>query len=141
MLRPSDVIIQRDNGTGIMGSLAYLTDSDTNNSARFGLDVPYVLVALRGHFSGAAGQADATINLDSGWGPKYDTALWILDGPSGTGVGVGKDIRFRVQLDELQHWKFDGGAGDEIVITWTNPDIDNITWGLEALLAPETAVR
>ena len=146
MIDIKQIVSLFDTGTGDMGSLAYLTDSDTNNAARFGLDEMYVLYALRAHFTGTAGIADLTINVDHGAGPRYDFSLAVIEGDAGTGVGVeavtlrSLDVNFRVQEDELGHWRFDGTRNDLIVPTWTNPDSGNITWGIECMLLPVTAI-
>jgi hypothetical protein len=70
------------------------------------------------------------INLDSGYGSQFDVALKTI-----TGLGVGgNDCNFRVMPEEQIHWVFDGAAGDEIVLTWTDPGTTK--WGVEILLIP-----
>lgn len=51
-----------------------------------------------------------------------------------TGAGVSADVFARVHPDEYQDWTFE--AGDRLQFNWTNPDSDEIIWGLEVALAP-----
>ena len=133
---PADIISQHWSGTGDMGSLDYIIGADVNNAARFGLDGKFVLIAIRGHFSGGTGHNALTVNLDSGFGPNYDFGLKTFPD-----VGTdGDEVDFRIPAEELIHWIFDGSngsdgsEGDVIVPTWTNPNTQR--WGLEVLLVP-----
>jgi hypothetical protein len=131
---PANLVVQIDAGDGHMGSLDLpLAD---NYDARFGLDVPFVLVGVRAHFSGGSGLANLTINVDSGRGIAHDYLLDTVEGPLRTGVGTGKDINYRVLPEELVGWRFDGAIGDKMTCVWTNPDPGNMLWGLEVSLMP-----
>ena len=126
----SNIVFQHWSGTGSMGSLSYGVGADQNNIARFGLDTRFVLVAMRGHFSGGTGDADLTVNLDSGLGPRHDFGLKTL-----RDIGTdGDELNLRIPMEEYDHWTFDGSKGDKIVPTWTNPNTQ--TWGIEVLLKP-----
>lgn len=130
---PSDVIVLRDYGTGNMGSLGFGSGGDTNNKARFSWpEGKYVLSSIRAHFSGGSGSADVIVNLDSGTGPPFDAKLLKVT-DLGTG---GEDAHVRILPEEHIHWLFDGLAGDEVVLTWTNPDSGNMIWGVEVFLIP-----
>ena len=121
---PAGIATLYDGGTGNMGSLTYGEDTDTNDAARFTIcDCRFVPVFIRVHFSGSgSGTADMVVNVDSHQGYHYDHALFTLKS-----VGIGTPVNFRIPHDERAEWLFD--AGDELVLTWTNPDSPNITWG------------
>jgi len=102
-----------------------------NIDTTFALDLRYRLMFVRCHFSGGAGTAAFSISVDSTRGPTYDTKLFTI-----TQAGVNKDVNLRLGGDEAvdpSAWTFQ--AGDKVWIKWTNPDIGNMTWGLEVGLA------
>lgn len=125
MANPKDVVIQRDCGTGNMGTAS--DESDT--VARFKLDGRFVVVFVRGTFSGSGtGTANMLLKIDSAAGSMYDHTLWTA-----TSVGSTKDARLDVAEQREQHFLADNG--DYAVCEWTNPDSPNITWALEVGLA------
>lgn len=129
-MRYGNIVFQHESGVGNMGSLDYGVGADENRVARFGLDTKFVLVAIRGHFSGGTGDADLTVNLDSGLGLRHDFGLKTI-----RDVGTdGDELNLRIPMEEYDHWTFCGCRGDKIVPTWTNPGSN--TWGLEVLLRP-----
>ena len=100
-------------------------------NAVFSLDVRFRLVFVRCHFLGTAGAAPLAISLDSSNGSAYDTRLYAI-----TRAGVDRDVNFRISAEESTDpspWTFQ--TGDAVRIQWTNPDSENITWGLEVGLA------
>ncbi len=93
----------------------------------FSLDWRYRLVFVRCHLVGGTGTAAMAISVDSTEGSYYDTRLFTL-----AQVGTGYDVNFRIGADEVAEpspWSFQ--AGDELRITWANPDSGNMSWGID----------
>lgn len=127
-----DIALLSYGGMENMGVLTSDTaeGSEITKRARFYLDTDcWCLVFARAHFFGAPGSASMFLYVDSRLGRNHDTRLWEWAGcgPSGN------DVNFRVVPEELVHWSF--RRGDELVFTWTNPNPNNISWGLECGLA------
>lgn len=123
-----NIVSLHESGTGSMGSLDYGVGSDTNKLARFSLPSMFVFSSIRGHFTGGTEDNDLTINLDSRLGSRHDFGLKTF-----RGIGTGGDeLHLRIPVEEYDHWTF--WKGDELVITWTNPNTN--VWGLEVLLIP-----
>ena len=102
-----------------------------NLDETFGLDRKYRLVFVRCHFAGNLGLASLTLAQDAEAGENYDVRLYTV-----SQAGTGNDVNLRFGADETTDpspWTF--SAGDRIRIQWTNPDPDNITWGVEVGLA------
>lgn len=126
---PNRIIWVGQTGTANMGDV-----TDDESVCRFSLpeSARWVLVAIRGKFTGGTGTADCAIKLDrnivSGF---FDYTLFTVNG-----VGSTKPLHFRVPDDKIDRWTFDGGANsDEIVLEWTNPDSGNMRWAVEVGLA------
>ena len=99
--------------------------------ALFSLGVRYRLVVVRCHFAGASGSAAMVLSLDSVLGAAYDARLFVV-----TRAGTDYDINLRIPAEESQDpspWTFQ--VGDQLRVQWTNPDVGNITWGLQVGLA------
>lgn len=125
---PNSVRIFRASGTGDMATV-----TDAQPSPRFGLAEPFLLLFLRAWFTGGSDSAtmilkQKAIDEPSGF---FDQDLRQFP-QSGTGVEAFQD--FRVQADELYHWRFN--AGDWIVPEWTNPNSGTMRWAIEVGLAP-----
>ena len=130
---PTSILFQADHGTGNMGLL-----SDDASKARFGLPERFVLVFVRVHFTDLTGSAsatlnDLTVNVDSRLFSHYDAALFIV-----RSLGKNNDAFLRIDPDEYDKWVFE--AGDVVVLTWTNPDPGNLSWGVEVGLVPAATV-
>lgn len=130
---PNSIRIFRASGTSDMATV-----TDAQPSPRFGLAEPYLLLFVRAWFSGGAGTSPTMtlkqkiVDSPSGF---FDNTLRLFP-QSGTDDEDFQD--FRVQADELYHWRFD--AGDWIVPEWTNPNTegpsDPMRWAIEVGLAP-----
>lgn len=119
---PARIVILNDGGSANMGVLDFVPDSQ----AHFHLGGPsFALVFVRIHFKeGDGSKADVAIQVDSSRDDSYDTILYTFKDR-----GTGKDLNFRVPEDQLMHYVFQ--AGDELVLTWANPDTGNTVWGAE----------
>jgi len=126
---PANVVIKSDGGVGNMGDLDWPVSG--NENARFHLDgVPFVVSFIRAHYSGTGSSlADLVINIDSGRGIRHDTKLHTIEAR-----GLNVDANWRVPLDEIKDWIFQGN--DVLVPTWTNPHAAAIAWGLEVGMIP-----
>lgn len=140
MLDLTKIVPLHDGGSSNMGSLAFGETidgtEDDNDKARFWLpDTRFVLLSVRVHFRSGADRAPFVVNLDSGLGKDYDMALMTLV----PDVGTGKDVHFRVDEQDMQHWICDGTRNDRIVLTWANPNDGIMRWGAEVFLYPVDA--
>jgi hypothetical protein len=125
---PKQIITQAASGAGNMGDV-----TDETSTARFSLkDRPYVLSWMRIHFggTGSGATADVVIKVDSRLGQAHDAVLYIVDDIA---TAADDDGFVRIERDEYEKWVFQDG--DVIVVEWTNPDTDNLTWAIEAGLA------
>jgi hypothetical protein len=105
----SKLDIRYEKGTSHMGSLAAVTDE--NYAARFKVEeAREAILSLRVHFAGGVGTAVLKVFV----------------------VGTGTELQWDVPEDELRGYYVD--VGDEIVLTWTNPDDGNMEWGVELAL-------
>lgn len=99
----------------------------------FALPERFIFVWVRAHFirESGSGTDTATMYLDliSRNGVNHNTRLLPI-----TGAGVSVDVFARIHPDEYQDWTFE--KGDRIQFNWTNPDSDEISWGIEVALAP-----
>lgn len=118
---------QYSGGSDDMGSL-----TDDGSVARFGLDVLWVPVSFRIHFSAGTGTADCTVNLDSARSSAFDAELWRF-----RDVGTGADVNFSLVPGDYEAWHIE--PFDRIVLLWTNPDAGTMLWGIEAKVAPVNA--
>lgn len=106
--------------------------------ASFGLAGRFDLLGIRIHFrdinSGASTLANVTLSLVSVHGVNHDVVLWTFDGTDAGGHGLNDDVNWRVPHDELLDgaWTFEGG--DQVKLAWTNPDANNIGYGIEVRL-------
>ena len=127
MIDPNKLVVLYDGGTADMADLVF--GAPNNTEGRFSIPggEPFAVVYVRLHFSGNAGTANVAINVDSGMESQFDTLLYTLNAR-----GTSADANFRVPEDQLAHFVFQ--AGDVMVLTWTNPDTGNITWGAEVAL-------
>lgn len=136
MIDPNKLVVQYGGGAANMADLVF--GAPTNTEGRFSIPggESFAVVYVRLHFSGAAGTNDVAINVDSGMESQFDTKLWTFQAR-----GTNTDLNFRVPEDQLAHFVFQ--AGDVMVLTWTNPDTGNITWGAEVALirTADLAVR
>lgn len=125
---PNSVQIFRASGTGDMATV-----TDAQPAPRFGLNEPFLLLFLRAWFTGGSGSATMTLKQKAIDEPSgfFDNDL-VQFKESGTEIEAFQD--FRVQADELYHWRFN--AGDWIVPEWTNPDSGTMRWAIEVGLAP-----
>jgi hypothetical protein len=118
--------IRREKGTSNMGSLAAVTDE--NYAARFKVETAReAILSLRVHFAGGIGTAVLKVYVDSHRGEAYDMLLY-----TSSAIGTGTDLQWDVPEDELRGYYVD--VGDEVVLTWTNPDDGNMEWAVELAL-------
>jgi len=97
----------------------------------FALDGAFRVVFVRCHFTGTLARNAFVLSGDSGAGSAFDTELFSI-----RRAGVGRDVNFRLTAEESAEpsaWTFQ--PGDALRVRWTNPDVGNITWGLEVGLA------
>lgn len=127
MLRfhPSDCIRQYKSGRADM-------DADT---AAFGIDEGWCLVAARIHFRGGTGTADCVLSVLNYDEPddSYDATLY--DELTGLGTGTDAHISVEDQGPEMLE-AFSFNHRQRLLFSWTNPDPDNMQWGIELLLIP-----
>lgn len=88
---------------------------------------PWALVFLRCHFSRETGSgsstADMTLQVQRDKDSKFDTLLYTF-----SAVGDDADVSLRIAAHERDQWYFDDG--DQLLISWTNPDSGNLWYGL-----------
>ena len=136
--RPNSIERFRATGGGNMGSV-----QDLSSPYRFGLRDRFVLVAIKGLFSGGSGSADMTIRLQhadrTGWSNDHDTIAdsdGVYDFHEVIFEGAGTDgdayIDYRVAVEEYPRYTY--FAGDMLVPVWTNPNTQ--IWAIEFALAP-----
>lgn len=136
---PRNIIVRSSSGAGNMGDV-----TNETSTARFwlpkrldksGKAEPWVLSWMRIHFGGTGSGTTAPvyIKVDSRLGPYHDTVLNVQKGQA---TAADADIFLRIERDEYEKWTFQDG--DVIVVEWTNPDADNLTWGIEAGMAYAT---
>ena len=89
----------------------------------------FVLTFVRVHFVRVAGSGTDTatlyLDLDSVKGAQWDARLL----GSSAVVGVGADVNWRYSDDTQQAFSFIDG--DVPTLVWTNPDANEIEWGVE----------
>lgn len=120
------VISIASRGSGVMGDVA-----DRSSICRYSLDGRFTPIHLRGKFSGGTGSATLTLSVDSRIATNARDATLL----SITSVGTSGDafINHRWPADEAEGWIFEDG--DELVLTWPNPDIGNMLWNIDFGLA------
>jgi len=100
-------------------------------NALFALDRRFRLVFVRVHFVGGAGTAPLHVEVQSAGGSAFDARLFTIHR-----AGVGRDVHLRVPAQESLEpspWTFQ--PGDQLLLTWTNPDAGTMTWGASVGLA------
>lgn len=138
---PANVQVYPDSGTGDMGDLLYPTVS--NEKARFWIrHQDFALAFIHVHFAGTSNSlANMGIQVDSGRGEDHDTRLHTVRNRGIDADGISVDVNWRVPIWEQRDWMFsynpEDGAKDVVVLTWTNPDSGNISWGAEVGLIPK----
>lgn len=132
---PANVQVYPDSGSGDMGDLLYPTVS--NEKARFWIpNQDFALAFIRVHFAGTSGSlANMGIQLDSGRGEDHDTLLHTVRNRGIDSNGISVDVNWRVPIWEQRDWMF--SMMDIVVLTWTNPDSENVSWGAEVGLIPK----
>lgn len=119
-----------DGGAGNMGTV----ETETS-PARFEWRTPWLLLYVRVNFHAAAGAtpsgvADmAMVRHDDTRAEWQDVTMYTAES-----VGTGVDVNFRILADEYPAWVFH--PPEQLVLTWTNPDADNLLWGAEVGLYP-----
>ncbi len=125
-ISPDKIQIQRAVGSGSMDEAFWIEGQR------------HALVFARAHFvdldSADPTAADLTISV-TGIVNQAD-----IDGPHDAtlakvlGRGAAADLNLRVLEDEMHAWIVDPGYGFRV--EWTNPDSDDLGWGLEVGLYP-----
>ena len=127
MVDPNKLVIRYDGGSGNMADLVF--GAPTNTEGRFSIPggESFAVVYIRLHFASGSNTADVALHVDSHQESQFDTKLWKWQAR-----GTGTDLNFRVPEDQIVHFTFQ--AGDEMVLTWTNPDSGTMVWGAEVAL-------
>lgn len=87
------------------------------------------LVYIRIHFSGGAGTATVTLSVDHASGSAYDTILATIAARGSTGSA---DCFYPVPAaDNQDPSPYLVPAGSAFLVSWTNPDPGNMTYGAE----------
>lgn len=112
---------KRTNG---VGNIAYSFQPETR--------LDWSLILARTHFRRTGGSgtdiADLVLSLDPKLGrdentDDYKQALWTW-----RNAGVGADAEFWVPDHSIKAYTF--GPDDYLSLAWTNPDADEIRWGI-----------
>lgn len=129
-INPADVLFFRDSGVGDMARTFKLTGAHAGMRP--------LLVFARCHFvnvaaAGTSVMADMTISVDAEPDSEFDTPygceLLIIED-----AGLGFDVNWKLPVFEESRWVLQQGAGYHFA--WTNPDADDIGWGLEVGIFP-----
>lgn len=138
---PANVQVSWASGSGDMGNLDW--PAAGNEKARFWIpNQDWAIAFIRVHFAGTSNSlANMGINIDSGAGEDHDTLLHTVRQRGIDSSGISVDVNWRVPIWEQRDWMFrynrEDDTKDVLVLTWTNPDSGNISWGAEVGLIPK----
>jgi hypothetical protein len=123
-------ILLQANGTENMGDV-----TNPNSICRFTMkEDRWHVVYIRWKvtkLSGDGGNANLAFYIDR----KHITGLhiYLLGTMRDMGDPGDLDMNLRIMPFEAEHWTF--RRGDELVLTWTNPDSGNMQWEVEVELS------
>jgi hypothetical protein len=131
LFHPSDVVW--DNRSG--------RDDMTADTAAFGLRGDgWCLVAARLHFTGGAGTATCTLSVVNQDDTEEAYNCDLYEFADALGTGTDGHISIESEGWELLH-AFSFRPNQRAVFSWTNPDADDMQWGIELGMIPWSAIR